>query len=339
MVKTMKAAVMTAANEDLDIRDVPIPAVAPGTALVKVDVCGLCHSDLHFWRGEHDLPRDLPATLGHEGIGTVVEVGKESKRLAVGDRVGIGYVYGACGHCRECLTGYETHCDSVKSTAAHVEGCFAEYVLVRDDWATKIPKDLDIVEAAPLLCAGVAAYSAVRKAHLEPGELVAVFGAGGLGAYAIQIAKSFGARVAAVDVSDGKLATAQSVGADILIRADHDASERLREMGGADACFNFAPVAASWRQMLEGAATRARLVLVSLPPDPLAFDAGEVIEKGLRIMGSADGTRQEIHQLMRLASAGVVRSLTEAVPFAHINDAFSRLAGGQVDGRLVIDMR
>ena len=339
MASKMKAAFLTTPGEPLEIHEVAVPEPGPGEVLVKLEVCGLCHSDLHFWKGEHALPRSLPVVLGHEGIGAVVSVGPGVSRLRSGERVGIGYVYGTCGQCRECLSGHETHCGEVQSTGVHVEGCFAEYVILREDWATPVPGSLDPAHAAPLLCAGVAAYSAVRKAHLEPGELAVVFGAGGLGSYAIQIAKAYGARVATVDVSESKLEYALSLGADYAFRADGHPAAEIQEIGGADACFNFAPVASSWRQMIAAARPRARLVLISLPTGELNFEAGEVIEAGLRIMGSADGTRQELRQLMALAEAGQVSSPTETVPFADINVAFERLAAGNVQGRLVVDLQ
>lgn len=339
MANTMKAAYLTAPGAPLELREIAVPQPGPGEVLVKLEVCGLCHSDLHFWKGDHALPRELPVVLGHEGIGRVVGAGPGVTRLRSGDRVGIGYVYGTCGQCRECLSGHETHCGEVRSTGVHVEGCFAEYAVLREDWATPIPAGLDPAQAAPLLCAGVAAYSAVRKARLEPGELVAVFGAGGLGSYAIQIAKAYGARVAAVDVSPDKLDHALGLGADHALRADGHPAAELQELGGADACFNFAPVAASWRQMIAAARPRARLVLISLPTEALSFEAGEVIEAGLRIMGSADGTRQELRQLMALAGAGRVASTVETVPLADITGAFERLAAGRVRGRLVIDLQ
>ncbi|MEM7170436.1 MAG: zinc-dependent alcohol dehydrogenase [Pseudomonadota bacterium] len=339
MTDTMTAAVMVKPKEPLELRQIPIPQPGPGKILVKIEVCGLCHSDLHFWLGEHEMPRDLPAVLGHEGIGRIVKLGAGVSRWKEGDRVGVGYVYGTCGYCRPCLTGHETHCTSVKCTGVDAEGCFAEYAVLREDWATSIPDSLDVTEAAPLLCAGVAAYSATRKAALEPGELAVVFGAGGLGTYAIQLAKSFGARVAAVDVSDDKLSHAKDCGADFLIKADENACKKIRNLGGADASLNFAPVAASWRQMVEGAGPRGRLVLVSLPNQKLTFDAAEVIENGLQVMGSADGSRQELRQLMELAASGRIRSVVERVPFEAINSSFERLAAGEVKGRLVIDMR
>jgi propanol-preferring alcohol dehydrogenase len=339
MGEMMKAAYMTAPGRALEIGDVEMPRPAPGQVLVELEACGLCHSDIHFWKGDHPLPRPLPAILGHEGIGRVVETGPGVRRLKPGDRVGVGYVYGTCGICKECLTGHETHCGEVQSTGVHVNGCFAEYTCVREDWATAIPEGLDPVSAAPLLCAGVAAYSAVRKAELEPGELAAVFGAGGLGTYAIQIAKLHGAHVAVVDVDDRKLAHAKEVGADLVLRADEDPVSAIRDLGGADACFNFAPVTLTWPQMLAASRACGRIVLVALPKDGLAFDAGEIIEPGLKIMGSADGTRQELRQLMRLAADGEVRGVVTEMPFLEINDAFEQLASGRVIGRLALNMR
>lgn len=339
MTKTMQAAFLVECGKPMEFREVPIPVPPPGHLLVEMETCGICHTDLHFWKGEHALPRELPVILGHEGIGRVVTLGDGVSNCDVGERVGIGFVYGTCGHCKQCLTGHETHCDHVCSTGVHVDGCFSEYVLLREDWATVIPEGLESLDASPLLCAGVAAYSAVRKAKLEPGELAAVFGTGGLGSYAIQLAKECGARVAAVDVTREKLDHARRLGADYGFLATEEPAKAIKECGGADACFNFAPVAASWQQMLDAAAPRARLVLISLPTDPLTFEAVDVIESGLRIMGSADGTRQELRQLMRLAGSGKISSAIEGVPFSHINEAFERLASGKVQGRLVLDMR
>lgn len=338
MTTTMKAALVTAPGAPLEITDIPVPEPGPGEVLMKVEVSGLCHTDIHFWKGDHELPRDLPVVLGHEGIGTVVKTGAGVSHIAVGDRIGTGFVHSTCGQCRQCLTGHETHCDEVQSTSVHVNGTFAEYAIVDANWATPIPPSLDAAEAAPLLCAGVAAYSAVRKVQLEPGELAVVFGAGGLGTYAIQMAKRYGANVVAVDVSEDKLNYALEIGADHAVRADDDPVSRIAELGGADACFNFAPVTASWRQMLDSANARARLVLISLPNDQLCFEAGEIIERGIRVMGSADGTRQELRQLMDLARTGKVKSVIERVPLEGINDAFNQLVAGDVQGRLVIEV-
>lgn len=339
MAQTMKAAVLTAYGAPLEMRDVPVPEPGPGEILVRLDACGVCHTDVHFWRGEHELPVPLPRVLGHEGIGRIVKLGPGSGRFGLGDRVGIGFVYDTCGTCRECLSSHETNCRDVTCTGVHVSGCFAEYVTLRERWATQIPEALDSIAAAPLLCGGVAAYSAVRKAGLEAGERAVIFGLGGLGLYGVQAAKLTGARVIAVDIDDAKLAAARRLGADETLRADRTPEDVIQAMGGADACLNFAPVAATWQQMLKASGPRGRIVLVALPTQELCFNASAIIERGLTVRGSADGNRQELRQLMNLAADGHIRSQVTAVPFAQINDALQRLQDGKVTGRLVLDLR
>ena len=340
MTETMNAALMVGTKEPLEIRQVPIPEPEAGKVLVKIDVCGLCHTDLHFWLGEHELPRGLPAILGHEGVGRVVKLGPGVSRLKVGDRVGVGYVHGTCGNCRQCLTGHETHCASVECTGVNAEGCFADYAVLarrlgygdpRQHWTHRKQRRCFAPALRPIaLCAR------------PPWSQVSWLSSSVRGAWDPMLfswRKTLARGLPSVDVSDEKLSHAIEVGADYAIRADKDACAEINNLGGADASFNFAPVAASWRQMIEGAGPRSRLVLVSLPNQALTFDASEVIERGLQVKGSADGTRQELRQLMDLAALGRVRSVVERVPFADINNAFQRLAAGQVQGRLVIDMR
>lgn len=334
---TMKAAVLTGYGMPLEISEVPIPKPKSGELLVKLEACGVCHSDVHFWKGEHELPGPLPQIMGHEGIGRIVEVGHESSDWTIGERVGVGYVFDTCGSCRECLTGYETNCKEVTSTGVNVNGCFAEYAIFKENWATRIPESLLSSETAPLLCAGVAAYSAFRKANLEPGELAVIFGAGGLGAYAIQYAKLNGAKVAVVDIDKSKLELAKRIGADYIIKADDDPVGKILNLGGADACLNFAPVTSTWQQMLRCCAPRGRIVLVALPTDPLSFEAPQIIESGLTVMGSADGTRQELRQLMKLAHAKQVESIVEKIPFSEINTALQRVDSGELKSRLVLE--
>ncbi|MEH6648661.1 MAG: zinc-dependent alcohol dehydrogenase [Motiliproteus sp.] len=339
MPSTMKAAFLVEYGQPLEIREVAIPEPKDGEILVKLDVCGVCHSDVHFWKGEHELPGNLPQILGHEGIGRVVKSGNNNSRFNEGDRVGVGYVYDTCHHCRECRTGHETNCGEAEATGVHVSGCYAEYVCLREEWTTRIPESLDAFDAAPLLCAGVAAYSAVRKANLEAGKLAAVFGAGGLGLYAIQVAKLSGARVVAVDIDADKLALAKEMGADYTIKANENPEDFIQSLGGADACLNFAPVASTWKQMLASCSPRGKIMLIALPNGDLSFNAADIVESGLTIQGSADGTRQEIKQLMDLAESGRVSSITEKLPFDQINSAFQRVAEGKLNSRIVLDIK
>ena len=338
MKKTMTAAFLVEHGAPLEFREVPMPAPGPDEVLVELEACGVCHTDLHIWKGEHPPRKELPLILGHEGIGRIAVNGSLHPWLKVGTRVGGGFVHNACGNCRPCLTGYETHCDEVTATGFDYDGCFAQFVCMRENWVTPLPDTIDPIEFAPLMCAGVAAYSAVRKAEIEPGRLVAIFGCGGLGYYAIQFAKLYGARVVAVDIHDEKLNYAKKLGADFVVRADHDPPNFIQELGGADACLNFAPSLDTWQQMLLSAHSRAIIVLIALPKGEVSFDMAIVVENGLRIKGSADGTRQELRELVKLARYGNIANNINSIPFSDVNEALERLAGGNIVGRIVLDM-
>ena len=226
----MKAALLQDYYAPLNIADVPVPKPADDEVLVEIEASGLCFTDVHIWKGEH-APPALPLIMGHEGVGRVVALGPNASRLKIGDRVGIGYVYGACGHCRDCLTGGENYCPDFDATGYSIQGCFAEYVCLRDQWANKIPDDITSVEAAPLMCAGAASYASIKKTGVHTGDTVAIFGMGGLGQYAVQIAKLMGLRVIAVDISDDKLRLAADLGATHTVNARQcDPVEAIREL-------------------------------------------------------------------------------------------------------------
>ena len=333
---TMQAALLTDYCKPLEFKTVPRPVPKADEVLVKIEASGVCFTDVHIWRGDHAAPDPLPLIMGHEGVGTVVELGAGSGRLKIGDRVGIGYVFGACGHCKECLTGGENYCGEFDATGFNVSGCFAEYVCMRHEWANLIPEGIDAIEAAPLMCAGAAAYSSFKKASVQPGETLAIFGLGGLGQYAVQIAKLSGVRVIAVDISSDKLNTAKELGADEVVRADTQAGLVIKDLGGADGCINFAPVGATWPLMLVACNPRAKIVLTAVPADQMAFYAHEVIERGLQVIGSSASNRQEMNEILVLAAGGKVKGVINPRPFNQINDALSELIDGTAEGRSVL---
>ena len=336
---TMKAALLTKYGNLLEITEVPRPVPNADEVLVKIEASGVCFTDVHIMKGEHASPNPLPLIMGHEGVGRVVELGSEGGRLKVGDRVGIGYVFGACGHCRECLTGGENYCPDFDATGFSVSGCFAEYVVMRQEWANRIPKGISPIEAAPLMCAGAAAYASHKKTGVQAGDTLASFGLGGLGQYAIQIAKLCGVRVIAVDISEEKLATAKALGADETVVANENAGAAIQALGGAHGCVNFAPVGATWPLMLAACAPRATIVLTAVPADQLAFYTYEVVERGIKVIGSSASNRQEMNELLALAAGGNVKGVINTMPFEQINEALSSLIEGRTDGRTVLDFQ
>ena len=336
--KTMKAALLHDYYEPLELVDVPVPKPADDEVLVKIEASGLCFTDVHIWKGEH-APPALPLIMGHEGIGRVVALGPNASRLKIGDCVGIGYVYGACGNCRNCLTGGENYCPDFDATGYSTQGCFAEYTCLRDQWANKIPDGITPVEAAPLMCAGAASYASIKKTGVQAGDTIAIFGMGGLGQYAVQIAKLMGMRVIAVDISIKKLATAKELGADETVTAGDQAGEKIIALGGAHGCVNFAPVTATWSMMLEACNPRARIVLTGVPAEQMVFYTYQVVERGLTVVGSSASNRQEMNELLVLAANGKVKGTINEVPFGNINAALTELTEGRVDGRIVLTMK
>src|SRR5580704_17562013 len=231
----MKAAILREFKAPLTLEDVAQPRPDAHEVLIEVQACGVCHSDLHVADG--DWPQLVPITkmpliLGHEIAGRVVEKGVSVDHLEVGDRVGVPWVYWTCGECDFCREGNENLCAKQKITGVTVDGGYAEFVKVPASHATKIPEGLSAIDAAPLFCAGVTVYRALKHAKIQPGQRLAIFGIGGLGHLAVQIGLGMGASITAIDVSDEKLAHAKSLGASATLNAaTANVVKELRRVG------------------------------------------------------------------------------------------------------------
>lgn len=336
--KTMQAAVVTGYGKPLALREIPIPEPGPDELLVKIEACGVCHSDLDVRQGSTaPASPNFPLVPGHEGVGRVVGRGPGCRRVEEGTRVGLPWMHETCGQCRECLTGYESFCSRHRGRGFDVDGGFAEYALLKEHYACVIPESLTSIDAAPLLCAGVTAYGAIRKADLAPGKTCAIFGCGGLGQYAIQLAKAAGARVIAVDAAERKLELARRLGADHVLLSTAGTGAAIRSLGGADACLNFAPTNRVWPAIVEAVNARAWIVSVAQVPEPVPLNLEWLLANGVRITGTSVGTRQELADLLRLGVDLRLRIDIETIPLARADEALDRLAQGRVDGRLVID--
>src|SRR5271163_2666562 len=233
----MKAAVLHDFKTPLKLEEVDRPTVGPDDVLVKVEACGVCHSDLHVADGDWPQLAKIvkkPLILGHEIAGRVVEKGEAVNDHQVGDRVGVPWIFSSCGECEMCREGNENLCGKQQITGVSVDGGYAEFVKAPARHATKIPDALSSIEAAPLFCAGVTVYRALKKAQLQPGQRLAVFGVGGLGHLAVQIGVGLGAEVTAIDVSEEKLAYAKTLGASATLNAGTaNVVKEMRRAGGA----------------------------------------------------------------------------------------------------------
>jgi alcohol dehydrogenase, propanol-preferring len=215
----MKAAVVTSFTEDLEIQELAVPEPGPGQVLVRLEASGLCHTDIHAARGDWPVKPTPPFIPGHEGVGIVVKVGPGVAPERVGERVAIAWLGSACGHCEFCESGRETLCESQQNSGYSVDGAYAEYAVASADYVVTVPEGVSSFDAAPLTCAGVTTYKAVKVSGARSSDLVAVFGIGGLGHLALQYACIAGATVVAVDVADDKLALARELGATYTVNA------------------------------------------------------------------------------------------------------------------------
>lgn len=335
----MKAAVV-ASDKTVKIEDRELRPLKHDEALVKTEYCGVCHTDLHVKNA--DFGDVTGVVLGHEGVGKVIEVGEDVTTLKVGDRVSIAWMYESCGHCEYCTTGRETLCRDVKNAGYTVDGAMAEEVIVKADYAVKVPDGLDPAAASSVTCAGVTTYKAVKESHIRPGQWIGVFGIGGLGNLAVQYAKNvFGAKVVAFDISDEKLAFAKELGADAIVNSlNEDPVEKAKELTGGkglDATVITAVAKTPFNQAVDVVKAGARVVAVGLPVDKMDLDIPRLVLDGIQVVGSLVGTRQDLEEAFQFAAEGKVVPKVALRPIEDINDIFEEMEEGKITGRMVID--
>ena len=337
----MKAAVVTSFEAPLEITEREIPEPGPGQVLVRIEACGLCHTDIHAAHGDWPVKPTPPFVPGHEGVGHVVTLGSGVTNRSVGDRVAIPWLGHACGHCDHCVAGWETLCEKQQNSGYSVDGGFAEYAVADATYVVPVPDDVSSFDAAPLTCAGVTTYKAVKVAHVQPSERVAVFGIGGLGHLAIQYARLVGAEVIAVDITDEKLALATELGADHVINAAlTDPVQAIAELGGADVAIALAVSPRSFEQAFASLRRGGRLVCVALPPEvegPMHLPIFETVLKGIQVIGSIVGTRQDLAEVFRLHALGRTRVVAEGRKLEDVNDAITEVLEGRTSARLVFE--
>jgi alcohol dehydrogenase, propanol-preferring len=336
----MKAAVVHSFDKPLVVEDVPIPEPGREQVLVRIETCGLCHTDIHAARGEWPVKPTPPFIPGHEGVGIVTKLGSgNSHGLEVGMRVALPWLGYACGDCRYCNTGRETLCESQKNMGYSINGGFAEYAIGYARHVVRVPDGIDPTDAAPLTCAGVTTYKAFKVADLaSPACVVAVFGAGGLGHLAIQYARIMGASVVAVDTNPARLETALAVGAEHVVQAgEQDVVAAIKALGGADAAISTAVNPIAFEQALASLTRGGTLVCVGLPAENgMTVPIFETVLGGLTVRGSIVGTHRDLEEVFELHRRGLTEVERGEVPLDDVNDAIeSVLDGSAPSPRLV----
>lgn len=340
MDTTMKAAVVRAFGAPLAIEDVPVPRPAAGELLVKIEACGVCHTDLHAAEGDWPVKPAPPFIPGHEGVGHVAAVGAGVTHVREGDRVGIPWLYSACGHCEHCLGGWETLCETQRNTGYSVNGGFAEYALADAAYVGHLPDTIGFVEIAPILCAGVTVYKGLKVTDTKPGDWVVISGIGGLGHMAVQYAKAMGLSVAAVDVDDAKLDLARRLGADVAINARTvDPAPFLKqEIGGAHGALVTAVSPKAFEQAIGMVRRGGTVSLNGLPPGQFPLDIFGMVLNGITVRGSIVGTRLDLQESLDFAARGKVAATVATERLENINDVFARMRAGAIEGRIVLDL-
>ncbi|MDR7318052.1 alcohol dehydrogenase AdhP [Brevibacillus nitrificans] len=336
----MKAAVVNEFQKKLELKEVAVPEVGYGEVLVKIKTCGVCHTDLHAAHGDWPVKPKLPLIPGHEGVGVVEKLGEGVTSLKLGDRVGIPWLFSACGECDYCLTGWETLCQQQQNGGYSVDGAYAEYCVAPAAYVARIPNELSDVDAAPILCAGVTTYKALKVANVKPGEWVAIYGIGGLGHVALQYAKAMGYNVVAVDIHKEKLDLAKELGADVTVNSSEvDPVAAIQEqVGGVHGAVSVAVTKKAFEQAYKSVRRGGSLVVVGLPNAELPIPIFDTVLNGVTVKGSIVGTRKDMQEALDFAARGKVRAIIETQPLDKINEVLERMEKGQINGRVVLTM-
>ncbi len=334
----MKAVVVNLEGTNVQlIENKEMRPLETGEALVDIEYCGVCHTDLHVAHG--DFGKVPGRVLGHEGIGIVKEIAPDVKSLKVGDRVSVAWFFEGCGACEYCTTGRETLCRTVKNAGYSVDGGMAEQCIVAADYV--IPEGLDPAQASSITCAGVTTYKAIKEAQLQPGQWTVIFGAVGLGNLAVQYAKKvFNAHVVAVDINNDKLALAKEVGADIVINGHEveDVAALIQEKtGGAHSAVVTAVSKVAFNQAVDSVRAGGRVVAVGLPSEMMDLSIVKTVLDGIQVIGSLVGTRKDLEEAFQFGAEGLVVPVVQKRPVSDAVDVFDEMEAGTIQGRMVLD--
>jgi propanol-preferring alcohol dehydrogenase len=335
---THRAAVVHEFGQPLTLEQVPVSRLEAGQVRVKVEVCGLCHTDVHAAHGDWPIKPSPPFIPGHEGVGIVTELAAGVTEVTVGQRVAMPWLGYACGTCDYCVSGWETLCLKQEMMGYTIDGAFGEYATAYARYVVTVPDAVHPFDAAPLTCAGVTTYKAVKVAGTRSSDFVAVFGIGGLGHLAVQYAAIAGGRVVAVDVTDEKLDLARELGAEFTINAaKEDPVAAIQKLGGVNQAIALAVSPSAFEQAYRSLRRGGTLVFVAMPAEnEVKLPIFETVVNGITIVGSIVGTRQDLREVFQLHAAGRTRVIRETRALDQVNAAIADLEAGRVSARIVL---
>ena len=334
----MRAAQVTAAHGPIEVVSRPIPEPGPGKVRVKVEACGLCHSDVIT--KESLFPGIVyPRVPGHEIAGVIDALGEGVTAWKVGQRVGVGWIGGHCTVCQPCRRGKFATCQSAQIPGIVYDGGYADYVVTSAQGLAAIPDALSFAEAAPLLCAGITTFNALRHSGARPGDVVAVQGLGGLGHLGIQYANKMGFETVAIGRGEDKKDFAAKLGAHHYIDTNAvKPSDALQKLGGAQTILATAPDGKSMTPLVRGLAVDGTLVVVGVGADPIEVGTGEIVMARRSVKGWPSGTATDSEDAMRLAALSGIRPMIETYPLTEAPAAYERMMSGKARFRVVLKM-
>lgn len=338
-----KAVVFETNGGPLIYKDIPVPKPRANELLINVKYSGVCHTDLHAWKGDWPLATKLPLVGGHEGAGIVVGMGENVKGWKIGDYAGVKWLNGSCMSCEFCEEGNESNCDHADLSGYTHDGSFQEYATADSVQAARIPPGTDLAQVAPILCAGITVYKALKTANIRAGQWVAISGAGGgLGSLAIQYAKAMGFKPVAIDGGDAKGELCKSLGADIYVdfTKTDDMVKTLKEItgGGPHAVINVSVSTAAMQQSVDYVRPTGTVVLVGLPAhasvESKVFDS---VVKSIKVAGSYVGNRADSREAIEFFSRGLIKSPIKMAGLSELPRIYEEMERGEIVGRYVVD--
>ncbi|HEY9183803.1 MAG TPA: alcohol dehydrogenase [Salegentibacter sp.] len=332
----MKAAQVKEKGGDFVLVDMDKPTPKENEVLIKVEACGICHSDAFVKDGIFPGIQ-YPRVPGHEVVGVVEQVGEKVNNWKKGQRVGVGWHGGHCFECEPCRRGDFISCENAQISGISYDGGYAEYMCAPKEALAAIPEELSSAEAAPLLCAGITVFNALRNSGIRPGELVAVQGIGGLGHLAVQYAAKMGMRTVAISTSDSKKELAKELGAHHFINTDEkDAAEELQKLGGAKLILATAPYSKAITSVVGGLGTDGKLLMVAATGDPIEVSPMELLMGRKSVAGWPSGTAMDSEDTLNFSALTGTKPKIEEYPLDKANEAYDRMINNRARFRVVL---